>query len=73
MEEKIKLGKYKHYKGGIYHVINTAKYSEQPEKEFVIYYHDGVPDKLWARPIEMWSEIIETDSYKGPRFEYLEE
>lgn len=71
--EETKIGKYRHYKGGVYHVINTAKYSENPEKGFVIYYHDGEPNKLWARPIEMWNEIIDKNGYKGPRFEYLEE
>lgn len=73
--DKIKLGKYKHYKGHICEVIGIAKHSENPEQELVIYSH---PDKsgkteLWARPIEMFQEDVITDNYKGPRFEYLGE
>jgi hypothetical protein len=67
----MKLGKYKHFKGGIYHVVNIAKYSEDPNKEFAIYYHDGEPEKLWVRPVEMFDEIVERDGYKGPRFQYI--
>lgn len=70
---KIKLGKYKHFKGGIYMVTAIAKYSEDTEKEFGIYYHDGTPDELWVRPVEMFSEHIERDGYNGPRFEYIGE
>ena len=73
MEEKIKLGKYKHYKGGIYEVIGVARHSEDQTQELVIYTHptDDGKEQLWARPIEMFKENVETNNYKGPRFEYL--
>ena len=69
----IRLGKYKHYKGYISEVIGVAKHSEDPNYELVIYKHqdeNGV-DQLWARPIEMFMENVETENYKGPRFQYL--
>lgn len=71
--EEIKLGKYRHYKGFICQVIGIAKYSEDPKQELVVYYHpdENGQDQLWARPIEMFLEDVETENYKGPRFEYL--
>lgn len=72
---KIKLGKYKHYKGHICQVIGVAKHSENPNQELVIYNHpdENDVDQLWARPMEMFQENIVTDNYKSPRFEYLGE
>lgn len=73
MEEKIKLGKYRHYKGFICQVIGVAKHSENPEQELVVYTHptEEGTEQLWARPIEMFKENVEINNYKGPRFEYL--
>ncbi|MCX6754817.1 MAG: DUF1653 domain-containing protein [Candidatus Nomurabacteria bacterium] len=73
MSEEIKLGKYKHYKGHIYQVIGVARNSEDLNQKLVIYTRtdeNGIDD-LWARPLEMFQENIDTDNYKGPRFEYL--
>lgn len=74
MKNKIKLGKYRHYKGFICNVIGVAKHSENPSQELVIYTHPtkDCVEQLWARPIEMFEENVETNNYKGPRFEYLE-
>jgi hypothetical protein len=73
MEEKIKLGKYKHYKGFMCQVVGVARHSEYPEQELVIYTHsdESGKEQLWARPIEMFKENVEIENYKGPRFEYL--
>ena len=63
----IKPGRYQHFKGGRYEVIGTARHSETLE-EMVVYralYGDG---GLWVRPAAMWDEIVERDSYRGPRF-----
>jgi hypothetical protein len=70
--DKIKLGKYKHYKGQICRVIGVAKNSENYNDEFVVYYHpdENGKDQLWARPLEMFLENVEVENYKGPRFEY---
>ena len=63
----VKPGRYRHFKGGRYEVIGTARHSETLE-EMVVYralYGDG---GLWVRPAAMWDEIVERDSYRGPRF-----
>ncbi len=74
MEQKVKLGRYKHFKGTVVTVLGVAKDSEDYTNELVIYSHpyEG-HDQLWARPINMFLETIEKDTYKGPRFEYIGE
>jgi hypothetical protein len=74
MESKIKLGKYRHFKGGIVTVLGLAKDSENYEQELVIYTHPYEGDEqMWARPIDMFLENAEKEGYKGPRFTYLSE
>ena len=68
----IKPGRYRHFKGMEYQVIGTARPSETLE-EMVVYralYGDG---GLWVRPAAMWSEQVERDGYRGPRFAPVEE
>ena len=63
----IKPGRYRHFKGNEYEVIGTARHSETLE-ELVVYralYDNG---GLCVRPAAMWSEIVDRDSYRGPRF-----
>lgn len=63
----IKPGRYRHFKGNEYEVIGTARHSETLE-ELVVYralYGDG---GLWVRPTAMWTETVERDGYRGPRF-----
>ena len=74
---EIKPGQlYKHYKGDTYKIITIAKHSET-EEDLIIYerqtnlVHDGY--KIWARPLKMFQENVETENYKGSRFEYLGE
>ena len=67
----VKPGRYRHFKGMEYQVIGTARHSETLE-EMVVYralYGDG---GLWVRPA-MWSEQVERDGYRGPRFAPVEE
>lgn len=63
-------GKYKHFKGNYYELIGIASHSETLEP-MVVYralYGDG---GLWVRPAAMWTELVETGSYHGPRFTYI--
>ena len=72
METMLKPGKYRHFKGGEYLLIGMASHSETLEP-MVVYralYGEG---GLWVRPAAMWSEIVERDGYRGPRFIYVEE
>jgi len=66
---EIKLGKYKHFKGGEYEVLGVAKHSET-EEEFVAYksLQDG---ELWVRPVKMFLEEVEFSGKKIPRFKYI--
>ena len=72
MMEKIKLGRYQHFKGKQYLVIEIAKHSETME-EMVVYralYGDG---GVWVRPMSMWNEEVEVDGGRLKRFTYIGE
>ena len=69
---EIKIGKYRHFKGGEYEVIGIAKDSETLE-EMVVYralYGDG---ELWVRNAEMFGETVTREGKTFPRFEYIGE
>lgn len=69
---EIRKGKYRHFKGGLYEVLGTARHSET-EEEMVVYralYGEG---GLWVRPAAMWNETVERDGQIYQRFTYLEE
>ncbi|MFC1732704.1 DUF1653 domain-containing protein [candidate division KSB1 bacterium] len=71
--KKIKLGKYKHYKGDIMDVIGVAKHSETLE-DVVVYQHPGNKlSELWVRPLDMFLEKIIVDGKEIPRFESIED
>lgn len=63
----VKPGKYRHFKGGEYEVLFTARHSETLE-EMVVYralYGDG---GVWVRPASMWTQQVERDGITQPRF-----
>lgn len=66
------FGRYRHYKGGLYEVIALAKHSETLE-ELVIYRSLTEPEKVWARPKQMWAETVTVDGKTRLRFEPLED
>ena len=72
MNEKLRLGKYKHYKGKRYEVIGIAKHSETLEKLIVYHALYGEND-LWVRPLRIFLESVEIKGKKVPRFKFLEE
>ncbi len=65
--QTIEKGKYRHFKGGEYEVVDTAYHSETGE-EMVVYRALYGDNRLWVRPKEMWNEIVEKDGKKTPRF-----
>ena len=68
----IQPGRYRHFKGNEYQVVGTARHSETLE-EMVVYralYGDG---GLWVRPAAMWTETVDRDGYRGPRFYPVED
>lgn len=66
---EVKLGKYKHFKGGEYEVIGVARHSETLE-EMVVYKNEK--GEIWVRPLEMFLEEVELNGQKVPRFKYIE-
>lgn len=71
LPEEITKGRYRHFKGNEYEVIDFAKDSETTEK-MVIYRALYGEQELWVRPYEMFREIIERDGKKIRRFEKID-
>ena len=65
--QTIEKGKYRHFKGGEYEVIDVAYHSETGE-EMVVYRALYGDNRLWVRPIKMFSETVEFNGEKVPRF-----
>ncbi len=72
MNAEIRLGKYRHYKGGLYEVIGFCRHSETLE-EMVIYraLYDG--GETWVRPMSMWCEEVSVGGKTVLRFSYIPE
>ncbi len=68
--EEIVKGRYRHFKGNEYEVIDFAKDSETTE-QMVIYRALYSEHDLWVRPYKMFQEIIERDGKKMRRFEKI--
>jgi hypothetical protein len=69
----LKLGRYRHYKGNDYLVIDLACHSETHEWLVVykrLYEREG-PD-LWVRPYDMFVEDVEYEGKVVPRFRYID-
>ena len=78
MQTRIKLGKYRHYKGKsdqFYEVIGVGIHSETLE-ELVVYralYSSSEfgDDVLWVRPVAMFLGYVNVGGAQVPRFEYV--
>ena len=69
--EEIVRGRYRHFKGNEYEVVDFAKDSETAED--VVIYRALYGDRaLWVRPYKMFQEIIERDGKKQRRFERID-
>lgn len=65
-----KLGIYRHYKGSLYRVLCVALHSESQEK-LVVYHALCEQERIWVRPLEMFSEMVMIGEQKVQRFEYM--
>lgn len=66
----LRLGRYTHYKNLPYEVIGLARHSETLEP-LVVYrplYGEGA---MWVRPYAMFTEEVEVDGVRRPRFAYV--
>ena len=73
LPHNIKIGRYRHYKGKEYEVIDIAKHSETLE-DLVIYKalyesKEFGNEALWARPAAMFLEMVKVDGKDIPRFQ----
>ena len=67
---ELKNGKYRHFKGKEYELLEIATHSETLEQ--MVVYRALYGDRgIWVRPAGMWSETVEKDGYIGPRFQYI--
>lgn len=66
----IRKGRYRHFKGNLYEVLDIARHSETQE-EYVVYRALYGEHGLWVRPAAMFSEIIERDGRRLARFEFI--
>lgn len=62
-------GRYRHYKGNYYEVLETARHSET-EELLVVYRALYGDHSLWVRPLAMFIEKIVVDGQEVPRFAY---
>jgi hypothetical protein len=67
----VKPGRYRHFKhGNEYTVIDTVRHSETQEA-MVLYRAEYGERGLWVRPLDMFTEQVEHNGEKKPRFEYV--
>ncbi len=78
---KIKTGRYQHFKGNFYEVIDLAQHTETNEKLVLytpLYELPGLLEEygsrpLFVRPYEMFFETVERDGKVMQRFRYVGE
>ncbi len=76
----IEKGRYKHYKGNDYQVLDVVRHSET-EEILVLYkplYENQESNKdelgnLWVRPLDMFLETVVVEGNEIPRFTYMGE
>lgn len=63
-------GRYRHYKGNKYMVVDVARHSETLEP-MVVYRAEYGERGLWVRPLAMFLETVTVDGRTLPRFERI--
>lgn len=62
-------GIYEHYKGKLYQVLAICRHTET-EEPLVIYQSLYGNYDLWARPLSMFTEMVEVNNEMRPRFQF---
>lgn len=65
--KEIPKGKYRHFRGKHYWVSDVVERSDTGER-LVIYHALYGEGKGFAMPLEKFTQQVERDGYKGPRF-----
>ncbi len=69
-KQSIQPGRYRHYKGKDYEVIDLARHSET--EEWMVVYRCLYGDhSLWVRPLSMFRGSVELAGEQVPRFSRL--
>ena len=68
--QTIQPGRYRHFKGGEYRVLGTARHSETLE-EMVVYQALYGERGYWVRPASKWLETVTRDGQTRPRFVWI--
>jgi hypothetical protein len=66
----IRRGRYRHYKGNDYEVIDVARHSET-EEELVVYRKLYDDHSLWVRPLGMFVEDVLVEGRLVARFAWV--
>jgi hypothetical protein len=66
----IQAGRYRHYKGNEYEVVDVARYSETLE-ELVVYRTLYGECGLWVRPRAMFEDTVIVEGGTALRFLYI--
>ncbi len=70
--QAFKKGRYRHFKGNLYEVIDIAHHSETQEP-MVLYRALYAEHGLWVRPLSMFFETIQRDGINIQRFQYIDD
>ena len=65
----LKPGRYKHYRGGVYVVLLTAKSSDNDEP--MVVYMNEVHGTYYVRSLREFTDNVVVDDIIQPRFELL--
>ncbi len=68
--KKVQKGRYRHFKGTEYEVLGVSTHSETGEK-LVIYMSVDGKETLWARPYDMFIDVVEHNGKTVNRFTLL--
>ncbi|NDY95901.1 DUF1653 domain-containing protein [Wenzhouxiangella limi] len=72
MKPSIQPGRYRHFKGGEYQVLDVARHSET--EEWMVVYRPLYGDRaLWVRPLELFTDHKQIEGQPVPRFKRIED
>lgn len=69
MKTQATPGRYLHYKGNYYIVLNTVKHSET--EELMVLYKPEHSDQLWVRPLTLFLANVVVEGKPTPRFQLI--
>ena len=72
LSPRVPPGLYRHYRGGLYRVIDTVRHSETLEP-LTLYQALYGQQGLWVRPAAMFQEMIEVGGRQVQRFTPVDE